>query len=180
MEVSFKLDADDYADFARYAKVRVEKISSVGSKLAWVACLSYLFLGMALSAVYYFVSLNRPMQLGHLYAAGLLLIFWLFCSYWYGLRRYALLLKHFTAPEGFFQQQQRLVADETGLISEREDSTQRFKWSAITGLAETKRLFLLHLDNAQAICVSRRAFASPQSAEEFVAYVQQNISENGR
>ena len=181
MELTFKLDADDYADFARYAKERVEKIAHVGQRLVAYAFVSYIFLGMALAAIYYFVSHNRyAMHTGQLYAAGLFLFAWLACCYWYARRRYALLLKHFTAPDGFFQQQQRLITEESELVSAREDSTQTFKWSAITGLSETKRLFLLHLDNAQAICVPRRAFASPQASGEFLGFVRARLSESGR
>lgn len=175
MKVSFSLDENDYREFARYAVKRINETANIRSQLSTLAWAYYIFPFLAVVAVYYFWSDNRDLPLGHLYAAIVFVALWALTAHLHQARASSLQLKHFTSPTGFFRQHQELVADNSGVVIEKETSKQTFDWAAITHVHESERLVFLHLDNAQALLIPTRAFGSDSEIQQFMALLQAHV-----
>jgi hypothetical protein len=135
--------------------------------------------GLAAIATYYFWSENPFESLEYWYLALLSIICWLITWYWYLRRHHDLQLTYLNPVDGYFMQEQCLGISKSGLSFVRTTSSENYQWSAIKAVHYSDRLFFLHLDPAQTICVPQRAFSSPTEAEHFISMVKENIGPNG-
>ena len=174
MELSFSLDDDDYREFVKHARTRVDAQANIRAKLSAWAWAFWGSIVLALIATAYFWSENRDAALLPWYAALFFTGAGIATFYWY-LHRYSeLQTTHFNAPDGFFKQAQRVTVTDAGLTVVRTTSSQTYQWAAIKSLCCSNRLLCLHLDTAQALCVPRRAFSSRDQEDSFVAAVERN------
>ena len=179
MEITFRLDDDDYRDFVKHARARVDANGDIRSKLAPFAWAFWISPALTVIATRYFWVENPGASLGHWYAALGFTVCWIATWYWY-LRRYSdLQTTHFNSPDGYFKQEQRLGVTEAGVSVTRATSFLTFKWSAIKTLDHSERQFFLHLDTAQALCVPKRVFSSHEEADAFAAMVKANVVPSG-
>ena len=174
MELTFRLDDDDYLDFVKHARARVDAQGNIRAKLSALAWACWCIPAFAVIATAYFWAENRQASLGHWYAALVLVVAWIATWYWYWRRYSELQTAHFNSPDGFFKQEQRLRVSETGLTVVRATSSQDYQWTAIKSLCDSDRLLFLHLDTAHALCVPRRVFSSREQADGFVATVEKH------
>ena len=175
MELVFQLNEEDYSDMVAYARKRVDEIANTRARLSTLAWAFYLFLAMAAIALLYFISESKGQPLKNLYAALALLAMSVSALYWHSKRHYALHLKYFNAPDGYYQQETRITTEESGITVFKPASKHIYEWAAIKAVGETPRQIILHVDNAQGVCVARGAFASPEAANDFVTYVRKCI-----
>ena len=178
MELAFSLDDDDYRDFVKHARARVDTEANIRAKLSPLAWAFWSCAALGVAATAYFWMENRGAFLGYWYAALAFVVGWIVTGYWY-LRRYnELQTANFTSSGGSFKEQRRLNVSESGVSVVTATSTQHFQWKAILSFRQSDRQFFLHLDTAAAICVPRRAFPSPEQAQTFSALVERHV-QNG-
>ena len=175
MELTFRLDHRDYRDFVKHARASVDAYGSIRSRLSAVAWVFWILPALAAVATYYFWLDNRTASLSNWYAALLFVVAWIATWYWYVHRYSELQTKYFNSPDGYFEQEQRLAVTESGVSMKKAASSHEFQWAAIKSFHDSDRLFFLHLDTAQALCVPKRVFSSPEEADEFAALVKANV-----
>jgi hypothetical protein len=179
MEVNFRLNDADYRDFVKHIYTQAEAHGNIRAKLSGLALACWICPVVAAIATYYFWSENPFESLEYWYLALLSIICWLITWYWYWRRHHDLQLTYLNPVDGYFMQEQCLGISKSGLSFVRTTSSENYQWSAIKAVHYSDRLFFLHLDPAQAICVPQRAFSSPTEAEHFISMVKENIGPNG-
>jgi len=175
MELTFRLDDDDYRDFVKHARARVAVVGHIRAKLSALAWAYWCFPVLAGVATGFFWDRNRDAALGHWYAALFFVVAWVVTWFWYARRLNQLQIANFNSEGGFFKQEQRVSADESGVAVTRPTSTQHFQWQAIQSFRRSDRLFFLHLDTAQALCIPQRAFRSQDEKQKFEALVEEHV-----
>jgi YcxB-like protein len=166
MEVTFRLNDNDYRDFVKHVYAQAEAHGNIRAKLSVHALVCRTCPVVAAIATYYFWLENPSASLEYWYLTLLSIICWFMTWYWYLKRYHNLQIMHLNPSDGYFMQEQCLTVSKSGLSVVRSTLSENYQWSALKAVQHSDRMFFLHLDTVHAICVPQRAFSSTTEAEQ--------------
>jgi hypothetical protein len=176
MEVKFKLLKNEFEEFIKLAYARMTRIGHGNKKMFVVNVFVWIFIGIGFASIFRFYKAHEEFNLIPLNVSLIFFVIGLVGVFVASIYRQKYYIKYSLNESGHFLKDQTVSITEERIKIKTVNTEQLYLWSAIQDIEISKDLICMYIDNNQALLIPKKAFESENYKNEFVSYIEEQIS----